>query len=40
MKKKVEEDLSMFEDAKQYICILLPHTLNSWPNIVKKMTNN
>lgn len=40
MKKKVEEDLSMFEDAKQFVSVLLPHTLNSWPNILKKITTN
>lgn len=38
--KKKDDDLTMFEDAKQFITILIPHTLNSWPNIVKKMQHN
>ncbi len=29
MKKKTEEDLSMFEDAKQFVSLLIPMTLNS-----------
>jgi hypothetical protein len=33
MKKKNEEDLSMFEDAKQFVGVLIPFTLNSWPTV-------
>lgn len=29
MKKKVDEDLSMYEDAKQFVVLLVPHTENS-----------
>lgn len=29
MKKKVEEDLSMFDDAKQFVSLLIPMTFNS-----------
>jgi len=40
MKKKNDEDLSMFKDAKYFVSVLLPHTLNSWPNIINKLTTN
>jgi hypothetical protein len=40
MKKKADEDLSMFEDAKQFVCLLVPHTVNSIPNALKKINAN
>ncbi len=40
MKKKIEEDLQMFEDSKQILAVLIPHTINSYQNIVKKLNTN
>jgi hypothetical protein len=35
MKKKVEEDLSAFEDANQLVSVIIPYSLNSYPIILK-----
>ena len=40
MKKKGDEDLSMFEDAKQFITVLVPTTEKSIPNVLKKLNAN
>ena len=40
MKKKGDEDLSMFEDAKQFVSVLVPTSEKSIPNALKKFNAN
>lgn len=40
MKKKADEDLSMFEDAKQFVASLVPHTEQSIDKVLGKVNNN